>query len=271
MNYKLFTIENLSDIESVLQQAKECAEKRHAESGYNAQSLERIVILGEEAIDAFCKKYNVKKDKYANPLKTDGKTSAEIIPYIDGECGYTVSHGGEVNRYFSNFGCWRGITSMVKFDETLMVWFDAKEQGKPARWCIFNDNTDYYNYLPYGWREENPEPNKMGTITDKKAREWKNWLTAKRQAALNERDRREGAVVTFMKRIGKIDKNNCQRYNVGETSGEIIRNGLCFSWTISNGVVSQKLDVHYTTAWRDGKDKLDAFNEMCAGKYVGKL
>lgn len=148
---------------------------------------------------------------------------------------------------------------------------EAKRDKHTCAFFIFNDCTDYRTSLPYDWENKNPAPQRVGTLTDKKVKAWHDWLLARREAAQQEMARREDEVQAFRRRIAAIDPATCQRYDVREYQGEIVRNGLCFSWKIINGHVEQKIEVHYATGWRDDKDKLQCFTEMCEGRYVAVL
>lgn len=269
MYYKVITKKNFNEIETIMAEMKVLAAKRFAENGCSAQATTPICIMGEDAINLFDKKFSrVIKIEYAPAMRTDGKTVAKSIPYISGEYSYFITCDGQ-NGCFSNFNNWDGIRSLIEIDGVLL--FPNRSRTATRSFSLWNDDTDYYNYLPYEWEKNNPEPTKVGTISDKKIRAWKDWLCARCMAALDEIRTREKNVADFLARIDAIPESECQRKLVYENHGEIVRNGLCYSWEISNGVVRDSLKVHYSTAFKDGKTTFDAFKEMCVGKYVGKL
>ncbi len=269
MKYRIIKSENFHEIENIMEEMKSLAEKRFAEEKYSAQASEYIAIFGEDAIKLFAEKYDVKiANKFAPAMKTDGKTTVKILPYVMGEYSYYISRDG-ANGCFVNFNNWDGIRTMLEVDGVILWPCSTKTATKG--FMLFNDETDYRNYLPYDWEKNNPAPNNVGTISDKKMQAWKEWLIARKNAAEENKNQLEDKVAAFLRNIAAIPESECQRKDVREYQGEIIRNGLCYSWKIENGVVYDKIEVHYTTAWRDGKSRLDCFKEMCAGKYVAKL
>jgi len=261
-------MENYSELKKIMAETKATAAARFAEDKWSAQASTYLAILGEDTIRRFAADFQATKTEFATPIKTDGKTRAKLIPFAFGEYSYYFSKDGS-NGKFVNFDSWNGHESLIEFDGVLL--WPCHTRTATRDFTLFNDNTDYRNYLPYGWEKENPEPNKVGTLSDKKMAEWTNYLLAKKKAAENEKEMRENGVANFLARIAEIPESECQRKEVREFGGEIIRNGLCFSWKISNGVVYQEMKVHYTTGWRDKKDTLTCFNEMAVGKYVGIL
>jgi len=269
MIYKTITKENFNEIETIMQRMKTLATERFAEDKYSAQATEYICIMGEDAINLFDKKFSgVIKKEYAPTMRTDEKTVAKSIPYVTGHYCYYITRDGSNGR-FSNFNDWGGIKALVEIDGVLLYPHRADKTTKS--FSLWNDNTDYRNYLPSEWEKNNPEPTKVGVISDKKIRAWKDWLCGRKNAAEAEMKRREKNVADFLAKIEAIPESECLRKQVGDVRGEIVRNGLCYSWEISYGIVYDKLKVHYTTAWKDGKTTFDAFKEMVVGKYVGKL
>lgn len=266
MIYKIITMENFSQVEKVQAEMKALAKERFAKDGYSAQATEHIAFVGEDAIRAFAEQFKCIAIKFAPQIKTDGKTRARIIPYIFGRYSYYISQQGE-NGKFGEFIKWSGIESLIEFDGILFRGWDRIEQGKPCRLQIYNDDTDYYNYLPSDWEMKNPQPNKVGTITDKKMSQWKDWLLARQKSANDKKMEREGNVAKFFAEIAKIPSSECKTMEIGKNRGRIVRNGLCLRYSIQNGVVSTSIEV--TLPVFSKESKVDVFNKMCEGIFVG--
>ena len=264
MYCKVITAENYSELQKIMAETKAHAAARFAEDKWSAQASTRIAFIGYDAIKRFADEFQAVKMEFAEPMKTDGKTRAMNVPFVWGEYSYYFTREGS-NGKFVNFNDWDGIKHLVLFDGILLWPCSTRTATRDFR--LFNDETDYRNYLPYDWEKNNPAPNNVGTISDKKMQAWKTWLITRKNAAEENKNQREDKVAAFLERIAEIPASECQKKVVGEYQGEIIRNGLCYSWKIQNGVVYDDLKVDYTTGWRDKKDKLTCFKEMAVGEY----
>lgn len=267
MQYTIITAENYSDIERIKRQVKNRVAQAMKTDRFNDYATEFLSIQGREAIERFAAEYNIGEITFSE-FPTDGKTRARLVPHIEGH--YYFNARGEGSDGMRDFSAYYGVRNLVEFDG-LLLWPSMERNKSTCTFCILNDCTDYRTYLPYDWENKNPAPQRVGTLTDKKMQQWHDWLLARREAAQQEMASREDEVQAFRRRIAAIDPATCQRYDVREYQGEIVRNGLCFSWKIIEGHVEQKIEVHYATGWRDGKDKLKCFSEMCEGKYVAVL
>ena len=267
MQYTIITMENYSDIERIKREVKNRVNEAMRQDRFNDYGAHYFSIQGRETIERFAAEYNLKKTVFSE-FDTDGKTRAHLIPHIEGHYFYNVR--GEVSEGMTDFYYYDGIRNLVEFDG-LLLWPSFERNKSTCSFSIFNDDTDYRTYLPYNWEDENPKPQRVGVITDKKMQAWKDWLLARREAALQEKARREDGIKQFRQRIAAIDPATCQRYHVHENKGEIVRNGLRYSWKIIHGYVEDKIEIDYTMGWRDHKDRLLCFTEMCEGKYVSVL
>lgn len=267
MQYTIITAENYSDIERIKRQVKNRVAQAMKTDRFNNYGTECLSIQGREAIERFAAEYDLGKLTFSE-FPTDGKTRARLVPHIEGH--YYFNARGEGSEGMTNFYAYDGIRNLVEFDG-LLLWPSFERNKSTCTFCIFNDCTDYRTYLPSSWENETPAPQRVGTLTDKKMQAWHDWLLARREAATQEMARREDEVEAFRRRIAAIDPATCQRYDVRENSGEIVRNGILYKFQIANGRVNDRIEVHYTTGWRDGKDRLQCFTEMCEGRYVAVL
>lgn len=256
MNNKIITIENYSDI------------KTHVENLYNSALLAgecfggRLFIVGDAAIERFIKEYAPDaRIEEARTIKTDGKTSAQILPYIIADIeGDSREKEGIVCgcHYYSkgNFILYKG------------QYYELLRRYNENTGDIILHNDPFYTeglhkYLPYHWDSEHRQPNKVGTITDAKLNEWITWLNERRgvaQAVCNER--REG-VQAFMARLNQMDPAQFDKFKVNPNGGTLVKNGLEFAYKVEeDGHLHQQIRVHYSTG-----GNLDAFLKMAAGTY----
>lgn len=262
MIYKEITSENFSQLEKSLQEMKKRVKDAMKNDRFANYGTEYFSIQGMDAILDFCDKYDVElwQGDEIKP-KTDGKTSAEIVPYTIVEFHYD---GRENKISLSGMYSGTNIYHLIEFNGVKMTpgfHFD----GKPTHLLLWNDNTDYYNYLPYNWEKDNPAPNKVGTITDKKIAEWSEWLLKRKDVAETEREKREGTVATFLRKIDEIPESYLKRKKIWDNRGFIEKNGLVFEWQISNGVIHTEIKVSYDV--KSGADKIDSFLQMCRGEF----
>lgn len=194
-------------------------------------------------------------------IKTDGKTKAEIIPFITVSYYYDARYNGggltDIHTY-SNIGC------LVNYNGVLLEPFKLHYNKEMFAFRLFNDNTDYNTYLPYNWGKENVSPNNVGTMTDKKLDSWVNWLKNRKLAALNAKDSANNKVNNFLAKIREFDVNEFSDYKITDKSGYFVKNGLRYSYQINNaGYISEKIELAYITT---NFNTLDKFKLMIQGK-----
>ena len=251
----IITIENWNDLNKEVEQLQNCAALAGCCYGTH------VYITGEKAIERFLKEYApTAKIEKARDIKTDGKTSAQILPYIIVDIqGDSRDAKGVVCTH-----CYYNIFSIIlykgQYYELLRPYNEATGSialhGDPFQ-------KELRPYLPYDWEKSNPAPNKVGTITDAKLNEWIKWLNKRRgvaQAVCNER--REG-VSAFIARLNQMNPTQFDKFKVGPNGGTLVKNGLEFTYKVEeDGNIRQSIKVHYSAGW-----DLDAFLKMAAGNY----
>lgn len=248
MYYNIITAKNFNDIE-ILSKAK----INEIDNGYKLDpwfnyGTVYFAVVGSDALQMFREKYGVKLTRYAD-IKTDGKTSAKIIPYILPEFYYDARDG---KSGLTNYNEYTEICYLVEYNGVLMYYKHVSRT-----FSLFNDNTEYNKYLPYNWENENQAPAKVGVLSDKKLKSWYEYLMSKKQAAENEKNMRENKVNLFLDKIKSLDASKFDDSFVSEKSGHFVRNGLRYSYTIENGFISENIQVHYSC-----KKNLDSFLNM---------
>ena len=252
MYYKIITSKNFEKIETLSKSKINEIDECYKLNSFDNYGVINFIVMGENALQMFREKYGAKLNRYAEPIKTDGKTTAKLIPYFLPEFYYDARDG---HHGLTNYNDYTEIQYLIEFNGVLL---DTRNYGgKTARLFLFNDTTDYRTYLPHEWENENEEPQKVGVLTDKKLKAWYDYLTSKKAAAENEKNRRENKVTLFMERIKSVDTSKFEESFISEKSGYFISGGLRYSYTIVNGYISENLEIYYKC-----KKNLDSFLNM---------
>lgn len=263
MKYIIINSENFADIEKVQESARVEIMKRYAVDQFDNYAHGDFAVMGEKALQMFREKYGYKLDGDRDEMKTDGKTRAKFIPYISISYYYDARDGGRGG--LTNIYDRQNIGLLVEFDGVLMYSYNFDRKGAARGFYLFNDQTDYNKYLPYNWENENPKPNYVGTMTDKKAAAWVEWLRARKATADSEKARREGKVSAFLEKVRGFDTSKCKDFRISDKSGYFVRNGLRYTYEISDaGTISENIRVDSSYLM---ESRLDAFSKMAEGNY----
>ena len=256
MKYEIITAQNFSDIEKLSEAKKESVKKSYAVDRWQNYGSVNFAVIGEDALQMFREKYGYKLQRYSAPLKTDGKTRAKILPYILPEYYFDARDGGRggIVNVRDSFE----IGYFIEFDGALLQYYG----GKTVSFSLFNDDTDYYNYLLYGWKKEHPAPNNVGVITDRKILAWYDYLISRKEAADAEKKRRENGVNEFLNTLRAFDPSGCSSCTIGANSGRIICGGLEYSYNINSGRINENIHIHYSC-----EKTFETFAKMIRGDY----
>lgn len=249
------TIEDLDNINEVKREAERLAK----ESKYSQCGM-AIAIFGEDVINEAITRFKLKcKRPTASAIKTDGKTKAKIITCLTTE--WFCDYGYRPCSYFSSSSTF--VEHLISYENLTL---EPHTRNGMMTFSIFGDATDYRHFLPSGWEEQNPEPNRVGTLSDKKLNDWCSYLNAKRFAAVQRMQEQQSKQDAFLSRLYSVDRAKFKSVNIESRRGYLEGNGLVFSYSIdASGYISQKIEVrHYVMA--DG-DTLDNFLAMCNGTY----
>jgi len=251
----IITIDNFGDLNKEVENLQNLALLAGACFGGH------VYITGKKAIERFLKEYApAALILKARDIKTYGKTSAEILPYI------MVNIEGDSRREKGIVcsDCYYNIFSIIKYNGEYYELFRQYNENTGSI-ALHNDpfQKELRPYLPYGWEKSNPAPNKVGTITDAKLNEWIKWLNKRRATAQAIYNERRGGVLAFMARLNQMDPTQFDKFKVSPNGGEIVKNGLEFTYKVEeDGNIRQSIKVHYSAGW-----DLDTFLKMAAGTY----
>lgn len=238
--------------------------ENNAKMSEYGQSHAHILVCGDLAIKRYIQDYAPEAHLVETPiLPNDGKTVAGFIPYIFVKAGADM--GINNGRAQIHPDCYYST-------EWLIYWGGeyyrlGRDRKATHDLCLYDDPTDYYNYLPHNWDKENPAPAKIGVITDKKLTAWAEYIKKRQNAANEVKNGRNNEVADFLNRIKNYDYTGAD-YKISDTRGYILKNGLMFTFQITNtGYIQTELKV-YTNI--HDSDKLANFELMTSGNYKSK-
>ena len=264
MKYIIIKSGNFSDIEKVQADAKVRKDASYKIDAFDNYAHGTFAIIGADAVSMFCEKYGFSFSGN-DTIKTDGKTKAEIIPYITPSYYYDARDGGRggiTDIYtHSKIGC------LVKYNGVILEHYKKHYNSDARGFYLFNDETDYNKYLPNNWENENPRPNYVGVITDKKISDWVNWLNARKNAAESAKMAANNKVSAFMEKIRAFDVSGCTEYQINEKHGYFVRNGLRYSYEIGeSGYISESIKIDYDVNLSK-LETLEKFKLMTVGNF----
>ena len=265
MFYEIITSDNWQRLEELRKAGEKRAKENYKTDRFNGYTNENFAILGIDAIKRFEKEYGFSFTNFEPEYKTDKKTTAEVIPYLIGNWYYDARepdpHGGLADVWNHSTIC-----NLIRFDGLLLTPGFHRKAGETQSFRIFNDSTDY-NFLPYNWNNEHPEPQRVGVLSDKKLQAWVDWLNLRRTEAENIKSDSEDEVGKFLKKVRSIDTSKCSDVKIGEKRGHLVRNGIQFSYEISGqNTIHTKLEIDLGVKLNTS-DKLDIWKKIVEGKY----
>ena len=268
MYYEIIKLDNWQDLIKLRDKGEKRAKENYKKDQFNGYTTEFFAIFGLDAIKRFEEEYGFKFKNFQPDFKTDGKTSAKMIPYLVGEWYYDArngGHGGLADVYDHST-----IYNLIEFDGVLLNPGFHRKAGETADFTLFNDSSIYREYLPYNYEQTHPTPQRVGTLTDKKLSQWKEWLLERKRVYDGIKNQNKDNADSFLNQVRSIDSSKCTEYDVQETRGRIVRNGIQFSYQISNrNIVSTKLEVCVDVRLhcKSNLDLLEAWGKIVEGKY----
>lgn len=253
---KVFTLENIDIFDEFAKEVRDIVKKDS--SPYGCSQSFRFCIIGDDAFKVIAEKYELSQPRDSAcscEFKSVSCKEAKVVSLYYGEYGYSTRN--EHREYFTNMFRCTGVEYKGVIMEAITY------HGKTASLHLPFDFRKYYNKIPRSWEEQHPEPNKIGSLNDRKAADWRQWLLARRA----EYDRiikdEKGAVTVFLEKVREASKNCDQnRSRINGISGSLYANNLIFSYTIDDGHINQKISVDYR-----GETCLDTFLKMIDGKF----
>ena len=213
--YKEITLDNLGELKSIISEVK-------AEANDKKDYIQKIVILvGEETIRKAIEKYHVGclerewrcTDKWVQYLKINGTAEFIYVAYVR-ICWNAFKNRGNVDVY-----C---IEKVVSYKGYILSACADRYNGKTYNLYLFNEKNDNKQGVTV------EKPNKVGTLTDKKADAWLSALldeAEKRQEARKAADGRKSA---FMERMAKLTKHPASTF---ENDGTLYLGMFMVKWS----------------------------------------
>ena len=209
-------LENFSDIEKMFDEVKSVAKAK------NTDVYKRVLLVGEETIRKFEDVYGISfrpnnwewaDERYKN-LKIKGSAKfvyvGEIQIYADCRDWQTE----EYKRPRFNMG---HIQKVVEYKNHLLTT-GCSYRDKNYRFYLFNDDTDLSQVKV-------DKPNKVGTLTDKKADAWLNCLLDEKKRALETNNANIEKVKEFKNKLAYLTGRPLSDFsdNIGTISLGIFR------------------------------------------------
>lgn len=200
---KEIRLENFSDISKVIEEVRVKSTER------NDYYCERVYLVGVDTIKKFEDTYNIRfadyswiwADEDTKNLKIQGIVKfvyvGEIHIYAD--CRDWQTEEYKRPRFYLEH-----IQKVVEYKNHLMTT-GCSHWDKTYRFYLFNDDTDLSQV-------EVEKPNKVGTLTDKKADAWLNALLEEKSLALNVKNENELKVKQFKNMLADLLKMPLSRF-----------------------------------------------------------
>ena len=250
--YTEITIENLGALKSMMNGVK-------AEANEKKDYIEKSVILiGKEAIEKAIEKYNIICDRYkweqadgrVQHLKINGTAKFVYVACVEiySDARWENSEHTSYIKY---------IDKAIYYKGYLMSAYSAYK-GKTYSFYLFNEASDDKQGVTLD------KPNKVGTLTNKKADAWLSVLldeAEKRQEAQKAADERKSA---FMERMAKLTKKPASTF---EKDGSLYLGMFLIKWDYyTDGRAHTRIEINPCTKNEKGEymndtEKLSIFAE----------
>lgn len=201
--YTEITLENIGALKSMINAVKREANEK---KDYAEKS---VILIGKEAIEKAIEKYNISCNLYkweqadgrVQHLKINGTAKFVYVACVEIYCDARCENS-EHTSYI------KYIDKAIYYKGYLMSAYSSYN-GKTYCFCLFNEMNDNKQGVTLD------KPNKVGTLTDKKADAWLSVLldeAEKRQEAQRAADDRKAA---FMERMAKLTKKPASTFEHG--------------------------------------------------------
>ena len=192
---KEIRFENFSDLEKVIEEVRVQSTER------NDYYYERMYLVGVDTIKKFEETYNIRfadhswkwADEATKNLKIKG--SAKFV-YVGVIHIYADCRDWQTEEYKRPRFSVEHIQKVVEYKNHLLST-GCSHGDKTYRFYLFNDDTDLSQVKVY-------KPNKVGTLTDKKADAWLNCLLDEKKRALETNNANIEKVKQFKKKLADL-------------------------------------------------------------------
>ena len=201
--FKEITLENLGELKSIINAVKREANEKKNYTG------KIVILIGEETIRKAIDKYHINGSEYqweradeaVQHLKINGSAkfvyTAQVLVYWDARW---INRGTAEIEY---------ITKDISYNGYMLSAYRDSYNDKTYNFHLFNEASDDKQGVTLD------KPNKVGTLTNKKADAWLSVLldeAEKRQEAQKAADDRKAA---FMQRMAKLTKKPVSTFEHG--------------------------------------------------------
>lgn len=186
-------LENFSDIEKMFDEVKSVAKAK------NTDVYKRVLLVGEETIRKFEDVYGISfrsnnwewaDERYKN-LKIKGSAKFVYVGDITLISDFRNNDGNGCSHI-----CIESIYKVIEYKDVLL-WSGCSINDKTYRFYLYNEAQDTKNV-------ETEYPQKVGTLTDKKADAWLNYLLDEKKRALETNNANLEKVKQFKKKLADI-------------------------------------------------------------------
>lgn len=192
---KEIRLENFSDLSKVIEEVRVQSTER------NDYYYERVYLVGVDTIKKFEETYNIRfadhswkwADEAEKNLKIQG--SAKFV-YVGEIHIYADCRDWQTEEYKRPRFSMEHIQKVVEYKNHLLDT-GCSYGDKTYRFYLFNDDTDLSQVKV-------DKPNKVGTLTDKKADAWLNALLEEKSLALNVKNENELKVKQFKNMLADL-------------------------------------------------------------------
>ena len=213
--FKEITLENLGELKSIINAVKREANEKKNYAG------KTVILIGEETIRKAIDKYHINGSEYqweradeaVQHLKINGSAkfvyTAQVLVYWDARW---INRGTAEIEY---------ITKDISYNGYMLSAYKDSYNDKTYSFYLFNEINDNKQGVTLD------KPNKVGTLTNKKADAWLSVLldeVEKRQEAQKAADDRKAA---FMERMAKLTKKPASTF---EKNGSLYLGMFLVKW-----------------------------------------
>ena len=213
--FKEITLENLGELKSIINAVKREANEKKNYAG------KTVILIGEETIRKAIDKYHINGSEYqweradeaVQHLKINGSAkfvyTAQVLVYWDARW---INRGTAEIEY---------VTKDISYNGYMLSAYKDSYNDKTYSFCLFNEINDNKQGVTLD------KPNKVGTLTNKKADAWLSVLldeVEKRQEAQKAADDRKAA---FMERMAKLTKKPASTF---EKNGSLYLGMFLVKW-----------------------------------------
>ena len=241
---KEIRLENFSDLSKVIEEVRVQSTER------NDYYYDRLYLVGIDTIKKFEETYNVRfgdfswrwADEAEKNLKIQGSSKFVYVGEIH---IYADCRDWQTEEYKRPCFSMENIQKVVEYKDYLLT-SGCSHGDKTYRFYLFNDDTDLSQV-------EVNKPNKVGTLTDKKADAWLNALLEEKSLALNVKNENELKVKQFKNMLADLLKMPLSRF---EENHNVFRIGIFnIKYQCDNKTGYTRVDVDFDICARSADNK----------------